>query len=633
MFQNYIGHFTGGLWYTYLIDVTPASYAAIREVCEKEGTGAFLVRYTADSIDQGECHIYATEKTEEDLFSGANIRNGVYKSLLSGKCEIVFHDFSELERPGETAGSKPIYFLDDESTVKLAQKEINRDEKIITALEKDNGNPTWILYVAWGVSFVFLLLLTWMCIQFDRKKDFIRISMGQSRLEIILTGMIKDTTVYVLTFLLSYYVLGRIIYLSFRLRDIILFFCLFIIVNNLLYFSLYGFRYKEVIYGANINLRLLSGCYVLKLIISACFIATISLCIMEVNHNGRYLEMYDDINEFRNHYVLEFEPGDNNGEDPRTARMKKVGQFFIDRYCDGSLALAASLSWTRDSDGKDHPLLILNRASLPLIHSENIKDMIKDKDYYLFVPRGKESNFPVDEIDNFIYYTFGVTEGSYTFESAYYDDPTEILFFDLNNLFYLEYGFEKEACPSFLYCNISGEKLKEIAPPYPPYPIEGMTLMYEISEDDVNRFREEYGFKSLERISVVNICNKHKALFLRNILLSGIMSCLLLFLSAVIILILSRLEYTVNARLLSIKKMLGYSVIKKNGSMLLLNMIAIMIGGVVNVMVSILTGLFWWYLPLACTGILFITEFLLMAAIMSWFERRDSIKLLKGGLL
>ena len=98
LFQNYIGHFTGGLWYTYLINVTPASYAAIREVCDKEGTGAFLVRYTADSIDQGECHIYATEKAEEELFSGANIRNGVYKSLLSGKCEIVFHDFSELER-------------------------------------------------------------------------------------------------------------------------------------------------------------------------------------------------------------------------------------------------------------------------------------------------------------------------------------------------------------------------------------------------------------------------------------------------------------------------------------------------------------------------------------------------------
>lgn len=633
LFQSHVSHFTGGLLYTYLIDVTPASYAAVREACDREDTGAFLMKYTADSIDCGECHIYATTKAAEVLCSGMDIRSGTYKSLLSGKCEIIFHDFAELEQSGQITGNRPIYFLGDESSIRATGKEINRDEKIISMLEKDKGGITGVIYAVWGSSMAFLLLLTWICIQFDRKKDFIRISMGQPRLKIMITGMAMDTVAYILAFILPSSVLSRIIYLSYRRGEIMLLFIVFIILNSLLYISIYEFSHKEIIYGANINQRLLSCCYVLKLVMSTAAIAGISLFVMLLAGNGRYLAMYDDINVFRDYYQLTFELEGEGSEDLRRLQMETMGRFFMDRYCDNTLALAAALTWTEDGEGHYQPLLILNRASQPLIHQDSMKDLIKDKDFYLFIPRTEGTLFPDDEIGNFIYYTFGITEDRYSFEKVFYDDPVEILFFDLDNLFYLEYGFEKAVQPTFLYANISGEKLKEIGPPYPPYPIEGMTLMYRISEDDLELYRDTYGFRTLERISVVNTCNKHKALFLRNILLSGTTSGLLLFLSAVIIMVLSRLEYTINARLLSVRKMLGYSVVRKSAAMLLLNMIAIMISVAVNVMISILTGLFRWSLPLICGGVLLAAEFMLMVVVMSWFERKDSIKLLKGGLL
>ena len=61
----------------------------------------------------------------------------------------------------------------------------------------------WLIGAVWTVSLLFLLLLTWLDIQFQKKEIFLRLSLGSSVWQIIGKNVLADTSVFAGIFALT----------------------------------------------------------------------------------------------------------------------------------------------------------------------------------------------------------------------------------------------------------------------------------------------------------------------------------------------------------------------------------------------------------------------------------------------
>ncbi|MFQ9934693.1 MAG: hypothetical protein ACLRVQ_09750, partial [Lachnospiraceae bacterium] len=120
---------------------------------------------------------------------------------------------------------------------------------------------------------------------------------------------------------------------------------------------------------------------------------------------------------------------------------------------------------------------------------------------------------------------------------------------------------------------------------------------------------------------------------IRALLVNTSVSGMLLFLEAIIIWVILRLEYVLNANELAIKKVLGYSVFQKNRSVILLILFSSAIGIIATIALSLMYGLALWY-HAALAGV--VTVLFETAAVIYFVTRIEKVavsKILKGGSL
>lgn len=632
-FQFYLENFTNDYYHAGRVnsDIQPDRYKEIFQICEKNNVGVFFVKYVAVSVDREECYIYATQSAYDELKYSSGITAGTCNSLISGSCVIAFNDALVYAENTDILGNLDFYFTGEEADIRLARKLINENEKTITALERNNSVSSWLYFAVWSMVLAFLLLLTWFAFQFDAKRLFVKISLGASKRNIILSFATMDAAVFIVEFIAAFLVLGRFFYVSYKIGYAAVMFAVFVLFNSLIYLTLYKYSYKEIFSGANLSQRLLSTCYVFKGIVFIITLAMVSLNVSVIAYYSRYLSVYTDIDRLNDSYVLRYELYEMDYEESVARQKYGTGRIFIESYLADNVTLDTMISERVCDDGSGNIQLIMaNDNARDLIHSEEILNKIGKKDFYIFYPQGQEIPFSIEEILGYAEQDFAVDLENVSYEECCYSDNIRMAYFDLIEA---AYGFEIAEDPVILYCNISPEKLQKISSGIPRVAVETMTVLYKIGTDELDKYREEYGFKSLERVPIVDICHEHRSLFERRILLNCVISGLLILIELSIVMSISRLEYMVNARKLAIKKILGYGMFKKCSAMIVLELITIAIGIVAVIVPAAATSYVEWYIPLVCSLAFVIIEGLLLLVSMSLFERSSEIKILKGGSL
>ena len=154
-----------------------------------------------------------------------------------------------------------------------------------------------------------------------------------------------------------------------------------------------------------------------------------------------------------------------------------------------------------------------------------------------------------------------------------------------------------------------------------------------LTDEDISELEQRCGFSKLSGISLTELYSHSFRIINRIILLNSILSGIVLLLELLLIVVIIKLEYMVNFRILSIKKILGHKIFRKNGATIFLN-VAILAGATgINILITTMFDGFRWFHPVICGTLMFVVETIIMILNINRYEKINVIKILKGGCL
>ena len=644
LFQNYLCTFTGRFYYIDIdTDKREELYDVLNEVAEKGFPKAFAVDVNIGNYKSVSVSIFSDSEQFESISEQCDIKEGIYNSFFSGSTIVIRKDFSEI-----IGRSDIIRFYFDASAEEIEQIYylINRYLPTSYVHQEDKSGLEWILDCIWIIPFLFLLMLTWFSVQFDKKRNFLRISLGASKGSIILRFVVWDTLILMLIFFLLYLILKRYIYIDYHVDDLKISFAVFLIINGVLPLSILKNDYKEIIYGANLNQSLLSNCYLMKALTLIITIASISINLYLVMGSIKYLQYYPVIETCNDQYFIDFTPDYSYykskngrkelGETDEITNKYDIYNLLKNKICLDYLykdKIRYSEIYVCDDDG--NKVLFTNDASM--ITDDKLKERIRtDYDFTVLIPEGFPQELCSEKISDKLGGRILIPEDTYSYYFDTYDFNAKVIYMNIQeNGTESDYGFDIIERPAIIFCNIDGERIREIhnkfdVPAIKYFGFELCTTRFLVDE---NKLNEENKFvDSIATVvseQFITIKNSLTRIMLLNTTISVVMIALEFFLTIVII----KLEYTINAKTLSVKKILGYSLLKRNSTIFGLNLFTAFIGMITNFISCLMFNISVWYMVIITTISLLIIEIFVSLWYIQKFERVNTMKILKGGSL
>ena len=162
-------------------------------------------------------------------------------------------------------------------------------------------------------------------------------------------------------------------------------------------------------------------------------------------------------------------------------------------------------------------------------------------------------------------------------------------------------------------------------------------MLFNISNSEINTVCEKYQINEkgfyLQGEKVKEKVSDYQAVLNRALLLNTVISAFLLLLELFIISVIIKLEYKVSTTELAVKKVLGYSVFQKNKQIFLLNTYAALIAVVSCTVFCLMYKLAVWYTVIAVGTSVLCFEYVIIAVLITRFEKQNVAKILKGGCL
>ncbi|WP_243122771.1 DUF1430 domain-containing protein [Haloimpatiens lingqiaonensis] len=242
----------------------------------------------------------------------------------------------------------------------------------------------------------------------------------------------------------------------------------------------------------------------------------------------------------------------------------------------------------------------------------------------------------IDKIKGSINYSGGDADFYYKYEVIYYDDNIHIVGIDEDNV----YGSDLIKNPVIIYNNMEVHRIKSENDDEYREPLNELDdVIYKISSNDdiykFNKFLEKYNLVG-QNIYKINALEKYENMWKiakRILYINLVFSILVLLLEIIVINWIIKMEYKINAIELSIKKIVGYSILEKNRKIIIMTVItttmSILTAIILNIIMKTQKA---YYLALGGVVIL-IFEVLIIIFNIQKVENCEIQKILKGGNL
>lgn len=636
-FQNYIGTYTNQFYY---FDIVCRESEAREEVCsmlenlaEKNHAAVFASQKTVNSVLSYKTVVYASESEKNLLESVYGVKSGDYKSFFSGMTSVEFENFN---KAAENKNISRYYFIGDITGIQAIRESMNKKYAASGVHKEFDSSNHWLIIAVWVLIGLLLLILTWFDIQFQKKENFVLISLGVSKLRIIVKNIVIDSLVIsgifaVLLLTLSYYT-----YTGYELLKILIIFACVIFSNAALYLTLLRINLKETLYGANINDSTASNCYVLKVLTTIVAVAVLSSNIILIADNAAPLLQFKKIERYSDYSFLSvnmhFGIVENHEE---ISSMQEVitNSIFIDLYKEGK----AALSILNYYDQYNYPYLYVNSGASELFDAERIGNKDLKNSCLICVPSTHTEKGTAEKN------AYEITVSDFGFpldieyETVVYDESAKIPYFESRSPSAVPLSYDTVKNPVVIYCDFPLEILKTVDPSSMLAKSFFTDVMFKVSAQDLEDIEEKYGLEELglymTSVKVTDRCGTKKAELTRITLLNTVISIFLLLLGLTIISTLVKLEYKTHATELSLKKILGYPVYRKNRALFLLNVYAAAIGIGTIVIISLMYGYSLWYIVLLMGFLLLLLDCAALTFYIVRLERTSVPKILKGGSL
>lgn len=586
---------------------------------ERQNVDAFHSRIT----------IYADEDTRNILSREQNIaQRGKASSFFSGSTEVVLLPFSDVVNDESVVR---YFFTGSKDTVSSIRQNIY-SQVATSYIHKDSVSVAdKLIYGIWIILFGLILLLTWADMQFSKKSDFLKISMGSSVGKMIFGKILVDIVFNVAIFGAVYAILQSRLFLSYKLNFALYALLIFFVLNSLLYLTLLKVDYKEVIYGANINGKLLANAYLLQAIVVILMVVSLSSNLVAIRENEKELAPYNTIEQLDGYTSLSITPTEGGLQSSESV-VELEASIYLEAYLQDKVLLSTFCAAL-----DDEPIVVLNEAALnTVVSSAGVFQEDLKSDFVVYIPENRYSEIDSYDIEFAAATTASTFFGleSYSFEAREYSH-VDVVYFDLRNVSELTFGSDLISDPIVVYCNLSKARINELLMNNTAIDFgdRWTNIIFDINDTSFFSKSIKDRLADVQFRSVIELCNQYKSNLARGVLLNSVLSAFLLVLNVMLISVIVKIEYLVHSKEIALKKILGYSVLQRNIAILFLNVFAVSIAFITGAILSKMYGIFDIVaLCIVSLTILFVNSILILTN-MTAAEKHNTAHILKGGSL
>lgn len=584
---------------------------------ERQNVDAFHSRIT----------IYADEDTRNILSREQNIAEGEASSFFSGSTEVVLLPFSDVVNDESVVR---YFFTGSKDTVSSIRQNIY-SQVATSYIHKDSVSVAdKLIYGIWIILFGLILLLTWADMQFSKKSDFLKISMGSSVGKMIFGKILVDIVFNVAIFGAVYAILQSRLFLSYKLNFALYALLIFFVLNSLLYLTLLKVDYKEVIYGANINGKLLANAYLLQAIVVILMVVSLSSNLVAIRENEKELAPYNTIEQLDGYTSLSITPIEGGQSSESVVELE--ASIYLEAYLQDKVLLSTFCAAL-----DDELIVVLNEAALnTVVSSAGVFQEDLKSDFVVYIPENRYSEIDSYDIEFAAATTASTFFGleSYSFEAREYSH-VDVVYFDLRNVSELTFGSDLISDPIVVYCNLSKARINELLMNNTAIDFgdRWTNIIFDINDTSFFSKSIKDRLADVQFRSVIELCNQYKSNLVRGVLLNSVLSAFLLVLNVMLISVIVKIEYLVHSKEIALKKILGYSVLQRNIAILFLNVLAVSIACITGTILSKMYGIFDIVaLCIVSLTILFVNSILILTN-MTAAEKHNTAHILKGGSL
>lgn len=572
--------------------------------------------------------IYADEDTRNILSREQNIAEGEASSFFSGSTEVVLLPFSDVVNDESVVR---YFFTGSKDTVSSIRQNIY-SQVATSYIHKDSVSVAdKLIYGIWIILFGLILLLTWADMQFSKKSDFLKISMGSSVGKMIFGKILVDIVFNVAIFGAVYAILQSRLFLSYKLNFALYALLIFFVLNSLLHLTLLKVDYKEVIYGANINGKLLANAYLLQAIVVILMVVSLSSNLVAIRENEKELTPYNTIEQLDGYTSLSITPIEGGLQSSESV-VELEASIYLEAYLQDKVLLSTFCAAL-----DDEPIVVLNEAALnTVVSSAGVFQEDLKSDFVVYIPENRYSEIDSYDIEFAAATTASTFFGleSYSFEAREYSH-VDVVYFDLRNVSELTFGSDLISDPIVVYCNLSKARINELLMNNTAIDFgdRWTNIIFDINDTSFFSKSIKDRLADVQFRSVIELCNQYKSNLVRGVLLNSVLSAFLLVLNVMLISVIVKIEYLVHSKEIALKKILGYSVLQRNIAILFLNVLAVSIAFITGTILSKMYGIFDFVaLCIVSLTILFVNSILILTN-MTAAEKHNTAHILKGGSL
>lgn len=558
----------------------------VKAASEQYNEKTFCVERKSFDAFRSEVTIYASPGTQKMILANENIVQGAAVSLFSGTTEVTVRPFEDV---ADNSNITRYYFTGSKDTVVSIRQYINETVATSYVHKEAVSIIEPLTYAVWTLAYIFILLLTWLDIQFGKKVCFLKASMGSSLNVIVCKNIVIDLIAYGLFFAAAFLGLKNKIFVSYKIDFICLSLFAFVLLNSALYFALKKSDYKEIMYGANISSKLLSNTYVIKALVMIMLIVSLSFNAVMINKDVEELMSYKSIENLEGYNTLSVTPKASMTDNGMDAYEQLKKEVFLEAYIKDKILLSIPCY----SSGETPVIMLNEKAGNQVVSNPEIFTK-QEEDFIVYVPENKASEYTDEDINTQVELvamsTFGMEE--YTFARTTYSH-TKVATFDLREESKFSLAFEVAEDPLIIYCNISPAKVSRLSDQNAIDPdVDFHNMLLQV--DDISFFSDEVtdNIKDYLFNGVLEQCNQHKSALSRAVFINSVLSLFLIVLSVLLVFVIVRMEYMINAKELALKRILGYSIIGRNSAVITLNIFTVLIGFITGFILSKMYALF-----------------------------------------
>ncbi len=595
-------------------------------VCSENSVNVFTITKSFDENGDYVLDVYTDGSIDSYLEDKYDVKKGTYKSLISGTSHISVSSFDDMVNPSKEV---VFYFYGSIDGIRIVHQSMN--DKYGTSYIKsgyENYDKT-ILIGAWCVVMILLIALTCFDVECQKKETFVRISLGDSVSVIIVKNIITDLAVYTGLFLVIRLLLGQFIYVDYC-RDLFFsFMIIMLVLNSLVYLTMLKYDVKKSLSKGNYSESFCGTCYIVKVFISIFAILSVSVNFLVIYQGVSFLSEKNIISEYSDYKVISLLP--SAGTNNRT--MEDYYSFIFEMYREKYDEYNVAYSVENIAGSCDCKYLTINmNASNVMGDLLSLHPINNDLKVHIFVPQKYKDEFAVDEafaveMSEFYGYICGDD-----YEVIYYDESETIMYFDMTEVISSAYADN----PIVMYYTFTEDEMNVSASDI--YLGRGeRNVMFNMTDEQINSYIEETDINNKGYVvkveSVTTKYEQFRKMMLRLVLCNCVVSCMFILLDIMIISVILRLEYSVNAIELSVKKLMGYTVLKKNMPIINTVLYTGVIATTFLVVLVLMYNIAKPWMIISAGLLMIVTQVLALEINIAGIEKKNVSKILKGGAL